>query len=77
MYEMFCHIRKKDHKRVEVEDRTQVHNPKAWMPNFRGKHTWTNREIEWYNAEKELIFACTTEEQCGQWVALLHWLINK
>ncbi len=51
----------------------KVKNPKAWMPNFQGKSTWTNKELQWYDAERLLLFSCSNEEQCNKWVLFLSW----
>jgi hypothetical protein len=31
-------------------------------------YTWSNREREWYNAERRFIFACKTHEQRQLWI---------
>ena len=52
----------------------QILNPKAWIKNLSGKHTWTNREMEWYYAERVLVFGCDTERECLKWVSFINYI---
>ncbi len=54
----------------------QILNPKAWIKNLSGKHTWTNRELEWYYAEKVLVFGCDKEEDCVKWVSIINYICS-
>jgi hypothetical protein len=34
--------------------------------------TVTNRQIDWYNAERRFIYACSTEGEKNKWMDLLN-----
>jgi len=38
---------------------------------------WSQREINWFNAEGRFLFAFTEREKCEKWVCLLKFLCNR
>jgi hypothetical protein len=58
------------------DDINKLKSPKAWMPNFQGENTWTNRELQWFESEKCLVFGLNNEIQCNTWIIFLSWVCN-
>ena len=56
---------------TQDDEINKLKNPKAWMPNFQGVNTWTNRELQWFESEKCLIFGVRNESQCNNWIIFL------
>lgn len=52
-------------------------NPTGWIKALSNVYTWSNRELEWYQAEERLLFATLTEDECDRWVCMLNWAIAK
>ena len=41
------------------------------VPTYNGlksAYTWTNRQNEWYNAERRFIFSCRSEKERKKWM---------
>ena len=57
---------------VESKDRAHLLNSKALQDKQFGtaknEQTWSNREADWYNAERRLIFACESKEEALRWM---------
>ena len=34
-------------------------------------YTWTNRQNEWYNAERRFIFSCKSEQERTKWMSAI------
>ena len=66
----------KTHKVKWITGSLSTENPKGWLTDFKGKQTWTNREIRWYMAESRMLFAADSTDMCNRWVNLLSWLIE-
>jgi len=58
----------------------EVIYPKFYMnrctSGIKGKQTWSNRELEWYEAKGRLIFFAESLQECERWIYLLNWLIT-
>ena len=69
--------------RSEIEE-VNVKSPSAWIQSTAGKETshplgaatWSNREIEWYYAEKRYLFATRTSQERDRWVASVAAIID-
>ena len=61
----------------KIKEYMESKNPAGWIKTLSNVYTWTNRELEWYQAEERLLFACLTENECDRWVCMLNWAISK
>lgn len=38
---------------------------------LQSAYTWTNRQNEWYNAERRFIFSCKSEKERKKWMTAI------
>ena len=74
-YKKFVKENKNSVTAVRRKEVIETKNPKKWIKNLAGAHTWGNRELEWYLADQRMLFAANTKDECNKWVLLLNWLI--
>ena len=61
----------------KIKEFMDTKSPAGWIKSLSNVYTWSNREMEWYDAEERLLFACITEDECDRWVCMLNWAISK
>ena len=68
-------------RKIALKTPLKFSGSKAFIPmqcpnSCAGYSSWTNREYEWYYAEKRFLFACEDEDDCNFWISILNWLIE-
>jgi hypothetical protein len=58
-----------------MKETYESRNPAGWIKHLGGSNAWSNREAEWFMAEKRMLFGCSNEMECDRWVTILNWMI--
>mmetsp|Transcript_15321 Transcript_15321/g.13045 ORF Transcript_15321/g.13045 Transcript_15321/m.13045 type:complete len:258 (+) Transcript_15321:913-1686(+) len=48
-----------------------------WVKQISDLTSWTNREKEWFYAEKRLLFAAPKLSDREKWLSVLNWIVNE